>query len=46
VPAINARILARCIPGSELEVVPHAGHLLLMDHAERSATRIAQFLSD
>ena len=35
-----------CIPGSELEIVPDAGHLLLMDHAERSAIRIAQFLSD
>ena len=46
VPPVNARILARCIPGSELEVVPDAGHLLLMDRAERSAIRIAQFLSD
>lgn len=44
VPPINARILARRIPDAELEIVPDAGHLLLMDHAERSATRIARFL--
>ena len=36
VPPINARILARRIPNAELEIVPDAGHLLLMDHAERS----------
>jgi len=44
VPPINARILARRIPDAELEIVPDAGHLLLMDHAELSAIRIARFL--
>jgi poly(3-hydroxyalkanoate) depolymerase len=44
VPAINARILARRIPDAELEIVPDAGHLLLMDHAEHSGRRIARFL--
>ena len=34
VPPINARILARRIPNAELEIVPDAGHLLLMEHAE------------
>jgi poly(3-hydroxyalkanoate) depolymerase len=46
VPAINSRILARRIPGAELEIVHNAGHLLLMDHAEKSASRIARFLLD
>jgi poly(3-hydroxyoctanoate) depolymerase len=44
VPPINARILARRIPDAELEIVPGAGHLLLMDHAEPVAERIATFL--
>ena len=46
VPPINSHILARRIPGAELEIVPNAGHLLLLDHAERSAMRIARFLGD
>ena len=46
VPPINARILARRIPDAELEIVPNAGHLLLMEHAERSAIRIAGFLDE
>jgi poly(3-hydroxyalkanoate) depolymerase len=46
VPPVNARILAWRIPDAELEIVPDAGHLLLMDHAERSAIRIAGFLRD
>jgi poly(3-hydroxyoctanoate) depolymerase len=45
VPPVNARILARRIPNAELDIVPDAGHLLLMDHAEAVATRIAQFLA-
>lgn len=43
VPPINAKILATRIPNSELELVPDAGHLLLMEQAERVADRIAQF---
>jgi poly(3-hydroxyoctanoate) depolymerase len=46
VPPINGRILAARIPRADLEVVPDAGHLLLMDHAGHCATRIADFLSD
>jgi poly(3-hydroxyalkanoate) depolymerase len=45
VPPINARILAARIPGAQLEVVPGAGHLLLMEHADDSATTIATFLN-
>ena len=44
VPPINARILAGRIPHAELEIVPDAGHLLLMQHAEPVAERIATFL--
>ena len=44
VPPVNACILARRIPNAELEIVPGAGHLLLMDHAEQAAKRIARFL--
>jgi poly(3-hydroxyalkanoate) depolymerase len=44
IPPINARILAWRIPGAELELVPDAGHLLLLDHTEQMATRIAGFL--
>jgi poly(3-hydroxyoctanoate) depolymerase len=46
VPPVNGRILANRIPDAELEVVPGAGHLLLMDHAEQCAATIADFLSD
>ena len=45
VPSVNARILAARIPGAELEIVPGAGHLLLMEHAEQEAVRIAAFLA-
>src|ERR1700737_2913115 len=34
VPPINARILAARIPDAQLELIPRAGHLLLMEHAE------------
>jgi poly(3-hydroxyoctanoate) depolymerase len=44
VPPRNARILARRIPGAQLELVPNAGHLLLLDQAEHCATLIAAFL--
>ncbi len=44
VPPINARILARRIPNAELEIVPNAGHLLLMEHAASVSERIATFL--
>jgi poly(3-hydroxyoctanoate) depolymerase len=44
VPPINARILARRIPHAELEIVPNAGHLLLMEHARAVSERIATFL--
>ena len=44
VPPINARLLARRIPNAELEIVPDAGHLLLMEHAQPVSERIATFL--
>jgi poly(3-hydroxyoctanoate) depolymerase len=45
VPPINARILAARVPGAELQLIRGAGHLLLMEHPEESATTIAKFLN-
>jgi poly(3-hydroxyoctanoate) depolymerase len=45
VPAINGRILAARLPDARLEIVPDAGHLLLMDHSDRCAAMIADFLA-
>jgi poly(3-hydroxyoctanoate) depolymerase len=44
VPPRNARILARHIPSACLELVAGAGHLLLLDQADRCAALIADFL--
>ena len=46
VPPINARLLARRIPSARLELIQGAGHLVLMDVAERCATTIAEFLEE
>jgi poly(3-hydroxyoctanoate) depolymerase len=45
VPPLNARILAARLPDAELEIVPGAGHLLLMQRAAPLAAHIAAFLS-
>lgn len=46
VPRLNARILARLIPRSELQLVPRAGHLWLLDYAPQSAALIERFLAE
>jgi poly(3-hydroxyoctanoate) depolymerase len=46
VPPVNGRILAARIPDAELQVVPGAGHLLLLDRAEECATAITEFLEN
>ncbi len=46
VPSRNARILAGRIPDARLEIVPNAGHLLLMDHAEQCGEIVADFLNE
>jgi poly(3-hydroxyoctanoate) depolymerase len=46
VPPVNARILASRIPGARLEIVPDAGHLLLLDQADRCAAGIVEFLDE
>jgi pimeloyl-ACP methyl ester carboxylesterase len=45
VPRLNARMLARLIPRSELHLVPGAGHLWALDHAAQSAALIEGFLT-
>jgi poly(3-hydroxyoctanoate) depolymerase len=44
VPLINARVIARLIPGARLRVVRGGGHLLLLDSAEEVAPVITGFL--
>jgi len=44
VPPVNARILGSRIPDATVHVVPDAGHLLLMDHADECADLITGFL--
>ena len=46
VPLVNARYLARAIPGATLHVVEEAGHLLLLDEAPLVAGLISSFLAD
>ncbi len=45
VPLANAEILARRIPRARLEIVKHAGHLLLWDDAPNVAARIRPFIN-
>ena len=44
VPLINGRILARCIPGAQLQVVRGGGHLFLLERPAEMAGLIATFL--
>jgi poly(3-hydroxyalkanoate) depolymerase len=46
VPVVNARILARRIPGARLHVVEDGGHLFLLDHAAACAAAIRDFLAE
>jgi pimeloyl-ACP methyl ester carboxylesterase len=46
VPALNARLLARLIPGARLHLVPGAGHLILDSSAGRVAAAVSAFLAD
>ena len=45
IPTVNPRLMAKLIRGSTLDLVPGAGHLLLIDSPETSAERIDRFLS-
>jgi poly(3-hydroxyoctanoate) depolymerase len=46
VPPVNARILAARIPDARLELMPGAGHLMLLENPEDSANAIAKFLAE
>jgi pimeloyl-ACP methyl ester carboxylesterase len=41
----NARLLARQIPHAQLELVPDAGHLWMLEQPEASAALVGEFLS-
>ena len=45
IPTVNPRLMAKLIRRSTLDLVPGAGHLLLIDSPEVSAARIERFLS-
>lgn len=45
VPMRNARYLARAIPNASLQVVPDAGHLVLLDEPALAARHITAFLT-
>lgn len=42
---VNARLLARCLPDAELQVIPGGGHLFSVMRPEMTADRIADFLA-
>ena len=46
VPIVNARVLARRIPGAVLHVVRDAGHLMLLDSVETVAPVLDAFLGN
>lgn len=45
VPVLNARLLARRIPGAELAIIPGAGHMALFDEPEKAAPILERFLA-
>ncbi len=45
VPAVNGRILARCIPGARLHIVRGGGHLFVLEHPAEIAALVADFLT-
>jgi poly(3-hydroxyoctanoate) depolymerase len=46
VPVINARLLARLIPGSTLHIVPGGGHMFMVVRAHEIGRLIEEFLSE
>jgi pimeloyl-ACP methyl ester carboxylesterase len=46
IPAGNARILARRIPGARLEIVPHCSHVMPADAPERTEELVMGFLRE
>lgn len=45
-PLLNARVLARLIPGARMHVIPGGGHLVLLDSADQVAPGITGFLTE
>lgn len=46
VPAVNGRILARCIPYSRLHIVPGGGHLFILERPADIADLVVEFLHE
>lgn len=45
VPLVNARLLARLMPRAQLEIVPRAGHLALLERAPETGRLIRDFFA-
>ena len=41
---VNGRVLARVLPNARLRIVPHAGHLFLIDQPDDAAAIVNEFL--
>lgn len=46
IPLVNARMLAWCLPHSELQVIEGGGHLFLLTQAAAAAESITEFLKE
>lgn len=46
VPLVNARYMAKVIPDSRLEVIPGAGHMVLIDQPDDAVEAMERFLED
>lgn len=44
IPPENSRILARLIPGAQLQMIEGAGHIFWISHPEETFSRLADFL--
>lgn len=44
VPVVNSRLLASLLPNASLQILPGAGHLLVLDDARRVGAAVREFL--
>ena len=43
-PPRLSQVLARSIPGAQLEVIEHGGHMVMLEHPELVASHLIQFV--